>query len=102
MVGARSPHVEGPLAICAGRAVLSMMRAPDGAPPLVAVSAPAWTLPPDDPRATAVLTIVADDRGATITCAGTGAASDPAGAGRLLDGWLDRTRVRLAAALAIA
>jgi hypothetical protein len=88
MVGARSPRFEAPLSLCAGRAVLSMMRAPDGAPPLVAVSAPAWTLPQDDPRATAVLTIVADEVGATITCAGTGAAHDPAGAGRLLDRWL--------------
>jgi hypothetical protein len=78
------------------------MRAPDGAPPIVAVSAPAWTLPPDDPRATAVLTVVADEGGATITCAGTGAASDAAGAERVLDRWLDRARLRLAGALAIA
>jgi hypothetical protein len=101
MVGARSARFEAPLSICAGRAVLSMMRAA-GAPPLVAVSAPAWVLEPTDPRATAVLTIVADDRGATITCAGTGAAGDAAGAGRLLDRWLLGARLRLAGALAIA
>ena len=102
MVGARSPRFEGPLSVCAGRAVLSMMPAPAGAPPLVAVSAPAWTLPPDDPRATAVFTIVPDDRGATITCAGTGAASTPDGAGRLLDRWLARVRLATAGVLAIA
>lgn len=92
MVGARSPRFEGPLAICAGRAVLSMMRAPAAVPPLVAVSAPAWTLPPGDRRATAVLTIVTDDRGATITCAGTGAAADAVGAERVLDRWLAQVR----------
>lgn len=91
IVGARSPRFAAPLEVLAGRAALSLIRRQPSDPPfppLVAISAPGRVLPPDDPTATSVLTILADDAGATVSLAGTGAAGTHAGADALLDRWL--------------
>jgi hypothetical protein len=84
VVGARSRFFDAPVEVIAGRASLSLLRL-DGAPPLVAVSAPGRVLAPDDPRTSSVLTIVAGTDGAIATLAGTGASGTHAGAAALLD-----------------
>lgn len=86
VVAARTGWVADAVDVLAGTGCLSSLRQP-GAPPLVAVSSPAQLLPPDDRRATSVLTVIGDGDGATLTLAGSGRATAAGEAEALLEEW---------------
>ena len=90
VVGARARWLDTALDVIAGAGCLSLLRVA-AAPPLVAVSSPGRLLHGADPRATSVLTVIADadGSGATATLAGSGRATSPAAAAALLDAWCD-------------
>lgn len=78
---------DGPGAILAGDGGVAHVRTV-GRPPLVAVAGPRRLLADHAAEATAVLTVIEDERGGAIaTIAGRGAAGSPAGAAALLAAW---------------
>jgi hypothetical protein len=89
--GRTHPRVP-PIEVLAGRGSLSAIRyPPDERPPapLYAVSSPALSAPPHDPRGAVVLTLIHHGDEATATLCGNGVAGTPAGAQTFLDTWRD-------------
>jgi hypothetical protein len=89
VVGTRTGALAAAIDVIAGTGCLSLLRLPGAPPPLAAVSSPAQLLAAGDPRATSVLTMVADGDGVTITLAGSGRAGHAAGAESLLERWCE-------------